>query len=84
VRVVACTAVDDSPPKQDDGYLTASWAVPSVPYWVGRDNCDAGEDVFAAGSVVGVDLNDGHLAVRRLDVHGNPVGAAERIPVVPG
>lgn len=25
-----------------------------------------------------MDLNDGHLAVRRLDTHGNPVGAAER------
>ena len=36
-------------------------------------------DVFAAGPVVGVDLNDGHLAVRRLDAHGNPVGAPERI-----
>ena len=31
-------------------------------------------DVCADGSVVGVDLNDGHLALRRLDEHGNPVG----------
>jgi hypothetical protein len=31
--------------------------------------------------VVGVDLNDGHLAVRRLDAHGNPVGRPERIEV---
>jgi hypothetical protein len=60
-------------------YLSASWAIPSVPYWVGRQDCDAGADVFAAGSVVGVDLNDGHIAVRRLDEHGNPVGAAVRI-----
>ena len=33
----------------------------------------------AAEPVVGVDLNDGHLAVRRLDPHGNPVGRPERI-----
>ena len=33
----------------------------------------------AAGPVVGVDLNDGHLAVRRLDAHGNPVGTPARI-----
>lgn len=31
--------------------------------------------------LLGVDLNDGHLAVRRLDAHGNPVGAAERIDI---
>jgi IS605 OrfB family transposase len=60
-------------------YLTAAWAVPSVPYWVGREDCGAGDDVYATGPVVGVDLNDGHLAVRRLDVHGNPIGDAERI-----
>jgi hypothetical protein len=68
-------------PDRDGVYLTASWAVSSVPYWIGRDDCDAGEDVSAAGPVVGVDLNDGHIAVRRLDPHGNPVGAAERIDI---
>ena len=62
-------------------YLTASWAIPSVPYWVGRDDCGTDDDVYATGPVVGVDLNDGHLAVRRLDPHGNPVGAAERIDI---
>jgi IS605 OrfB family transposase len=62
-------------------YLTASWAIPSVPYWIGRDCRGAGEDVYATGPVVGVDLNDGHLAVRRLDAHGNPMGAAERIDI---
>jgi IS605 OrfB family transposase len=31
--------------------------------------------------VVGVDLNDGHLAVRCLDEHGNPVGRPARIDV---
>ncbi|MBS4730630.1 hypothetical protein MSM1_20685 [Mycobacterium sp. SM1] len=62
-------------------YLTAAWAIPSVPYWVGRDNCAVGDGVYAIGSVVGVDLNDGHLAVRRLDAHGNPVGAPRRIDI---
>jgi hypothetical protein len=62
-------------------YLTASWAMPSMPYWVGRHDCAAGDDVYATGPVVGVDLNDGHLAVRRLDAHGNPIGAAERIDI---
>jgi hypothetical protein len=61
-------------------YLTAAWAIPSVPYWVGRDNDPTPDgDVYAAGPVVGVDLNDGHLALRRLDAHGNPVGTAQRI-----
>jgi IS605 OrfB family transposase len=31
------------------------------------------------GPVVGVDVNEGHLAVRRLDEHGNPMGAPHRI-----
>jgi IS605 OrfB family transposase len=60
-------------------YLSASWAIPSVPYWVGKQGCDAGDDLYTTGPVVGVDLNDGHLAVRRLDEHGNPAGPAERI-----
>lgn len=55
-------------------YLTASWAVPT-------QVISAGAEVFAAGPVVGVDLNDGHLAVRRLDAHGNPVGAARRFDI---
>jgi IS605 OrfB family transposase len=62
-------------------YLSASWAIPSVPHWVGRDDRAAGGDVCSTGPVVGVDLNDGHLAVRRLDAHGNPIGAAERIDI---
>ena len=62
-------------------YLTAAWAAPSVPYWAGRDDTAAGDDVYATGPVVGADLNDGHLAVRRLDAHGNPVGAAGRINI---
>lgn len=62
-------------------YLTASWAIPALPYWVGRRQIGPGDDVVAAGPVVGVDLNDGHLAVRRLDEYGNPVGAATRIDI---
>lgn len=68
-------------PGRSGRYLSASWAIPSVPYWVGREDTAAGEDVYAGGPVAGVDLNDGHLAVRRLDAHGNPVGAAERIDI---
>jgi hypothetical protein len=60
-------------------YLCAAWAIPTLPYWVGRDNAIPGSDVYAGGPVVGVDLNDGHLALRRLDAHGNPVGTAQRI-----
>jgi IS605 OrfB family transposase len=56
-------------------YLTASWATP--PKTVGAPAAD----VFATGPVVGVDLNDGHLALRRLDEHGNPVGQPARIDV---
>jgi IS605 OrfB family transposase len=66
-------------PGRSGRYLTASWAIPAVPYWVGHDDRAAGDDVYATGPVVGVDLNDGHLALRRLDSHGNPVGAAARI-----
>jgi hypothetical protein len=55
--------------------------MPWLPCWVGRDGCGTGDDVYATGPVVGVDLNDGHLAVRRFDTHGNPVGAAERIVI---
>jgi hypothetical protein len=68
-------------PRRSGRYLTASWALPSVPYWVGRDDAEAGGDVYATGPVVGVDLNDGHLAVRRLDAAGNPLGAAEHIDI---
>ncbi|MCH9734094.1 MAG: hypothetical protein K0U78_06005 [Actinomycetia bacterium] len=66
-------------PGRGGRYLTAAWAIPALPYWIGQQSCDAGEDLYADGPVAGVDLNDGHLAVRRLDAHGNPVGAPERI-----
>jgi hypothetical protein len=61
-------------------YLTASWACPpttsDVVYTASRDS-----EVSAEGKVVGVDLNDGHLAMRRLDLHGNPVGRPQHIDV---
>lgn len=46
-------------------YLTASWQIPPAKTMP----LDA-----APGGVVGVDTNADHLAARRLDVHGNPVG----------
>ncbi|WSQ07037.1 transposase [Streptomyces sp. NBC_01231] len=51
-------------------YVTASWqraAAPVLPL----------EAALARG-VVGVDMNDDHLACWRLDVHGNPVGEPQR------
>ncbi|MGH3561792.1 MAG: hypothetical protein ACRDTN_08330, partial [Mycobacterium sp.] len=58
-------------------YLTAAWATSPQPFRADTPNAQ----VHAAGPVVGVDLNDGHLAIRRLDVHGNPVGAPARIDI---
>jgi hypothetical protein len=68
-------------PGRSGRYLTAAWAIPTLPYWAGREGCEASEDVYVAGPVVGVALTDGHLAVRRLDTCGNPMGAAERIDI---
>jgi len=59
-------------------YLSASWATPPAAINIGAE---PGSDVRARGQIVGVDLNDGHLAVRRLDAHGNPVGRAGRIDI---
>jgi IS605 OrfB family transposase len=61
-------------------YLTASWACPPTPSEI---FCwpNANDDIRTGGPVVGVDLNDGHLAVRCLDEHGNPVGRPARIDV---
>jgi hypothetical protein len=58
-------------------YLTATWAMELESFGTGPRAPDSG--VRAAGPVVGVDLNDGHLAIRRLDPYGNPVGRPERI-----
>jgi IS605 OrfB family transposase len=60
-------------------YLTAAWACPPTPFDAIPAQADT--EVRAGGPVVGVDLNDGHLAVRRLDAHGNPVGRPEHIDV---
>ncbi|MEO6082402.1 MAG: IS200/IS605 family accessory protein TnpB-related protein [Umezawaea sp.] len=51
-------------------YVTAAWQhapapVPPLP-------------AAGCGGVVGVDMNDDHLAAWRLDVHGNPVGDPRR------
>jgi hypothetical protein len=65
-------------PGRPGRYLTAAWGLPAPTVPI----CGSPEDtVYAAGPVVGVDLNDGHLAVRRLDAHGNPTGAPERIDI---
>ncbi|WP_405619244.1 IS200/IS605 family accessory protein TnpB-related protein [Streptomyces sp. NBC_00076] len=51
-------------------YVTASWQraiAPVLPL-----------DAALARGVVGVDMNDDHLACWRLDVHGNPVGEPQR------
>ena len=73
-------------------YLTAAWAYTSGQRWIPvtpPDGVTATEtltttnelpDVTAYGEVLGVDLNDGHLAVRHLDRFGNPIGAAVTIP----
>jgi IS605 OrfB family transposase len=61
-------------------YLTAAWACPSTTSDAICAQRPDG-DVWARGPVVGVDLNDGHLAVRGLDSHGNPVGPPERIDI---
>ncbi|WP_192583420.1 transposase [Streptomyces albicerus] len=51
-------------------YVTASWQRAAAPVLPLR--------AALARGVVGVDMNDDHLAAWRLDVHGNPVGAPRR------
>jgi IS605 OrfB family transposase len=61
-------------------YLTAAWACPpTTPEVICKQSL--ADKVRACGPVVGVDLNDGHLALRRLDEYGNPVGQPERIDI---
>ncbi|WP_069764740.1 IS200/IS605 family element transposase accessory protein TnpB [Streptomyces sp. LUP47B] len=51
-------------------YVTASWqraAAPALPL-----------QAALARGVVGVDMNDDHLAAWHLDVHGNPIGEPQR------
>lgn len=52
-------------------HVTASWQHAPVP--------DLPLTAATAGGVVGVDTNDDHLAVWRLDIHGNPVGEPRRL-----
>ena len=61
-------------------YLTASWATTAGAAANSLDRRDVAA-VRANCPVVGVDLNAGHLALRRLDEHGNPLGAPARIDV---
>jgi hypothetical protein len=58
-------------------YLTAAWAIPAETFGMTAETLD--NAVLADGPVVAVDLNDDHLAVRRLDRHGNPVGQPKRV-----
>jgi hypothetical protein len=57
-------------PGRSGVYLTTAWATPVETFGVTAGTADG--EVLAAGPVVAVDLNDGHLAIRRLDAHGNP------------
>ena len=77
-RTVVCYAITRKPGRAGR-YLTASWATPTTSAADPLPSADA--DVQANGPVVGVDLNDGHLALRRLDEHGNPIGTPARIDV---
>ena len=60
-------------PERGRWYLDASWKTSPEP---GPDIKD-----LRAGRVLGVDLNDGHLAACVLDVSGNPIGAPVSIEV---
>ena len=64
-------------PGRSGVYLTAAWGTPVETFSVTAGTADG--EVLAAGPVLAVDLNDGHLAIRRLDGHGNPVGSPWRI-----
>jgi IS605 OrfB family transposase len=64
-------------PGRAEVYLTAVWATKPETPGTGPETPDSG--ARATGPVIGVDLNDGHLAVRRLDPHGNPIGRPDRI-----
>ena len=61
-------------PDRDRWYLDASWKIAPEP---ARDI-----EELRGGRVLGVDLNDGHLACCVLDASGNPVGEPFSIDVV--
>jgi IS605 OrfB family transposase len=58
-------------------YLTAAWA--TVPNTLVIEPTIPDVETLAQGQIVAADLNERHLAVRRLDEHGNPVGRPKRI-----
>ncbi|MCX5530595.1 transposase [Streptomyces sp. NBC_00006] len=61
-------------------YLTAAFTPPSNVLPEGADD-EAFLAAARARGVIGIDHNADHLAVWRLDVHGNPVGRPTRIEV---
>ena len=61
-------------PARGRWYLDASWKTTPEPV--------AELDDLRAGPVLGVDLNDGHLATCVLDAAGNPVGAPCSVDVI--
>lgn len=66
-------------PGRGGRYLTASWAREPQTRAAVIDPPDA--NAIASRPVIGVDLNAGHLALRRLDPHGNPIGRPARIDI---
>jgi IS605 OrfB family transposase len=66
-------------PDRAGRYLTAEWCPPATVDALCPPRVHG--EVRALGPVVAADLNDGHLAVRRLDKHGNPVDRPRRIDI---
>ena len=62
-------------PERDRWYMDASWKTTPEPAPDIED--------LRTGPVLGVDLNDGHLACCVLDSSGNPIGEPHTIDVVP-
>jgi hypothetical protein len=65
-------------PDRAGRYLSACWATPPEAI---SSTGEPDTTIRARGPIVGVDLNERHLAVRRLDAYGNPVGRAQRIDI---
>jgi len=63
-------------PARGRWYLQASWAVPRP------EHVPFADQLAASGTVLGVDLNQGHLAAWVVDPSGNPVGAPLTVPLV--
>ena len=61
-------------PDRDRWYLDASWKTTPEPA--------RAIDELRAGRVLGVDLNDGHLAACVIDASGNPIGEPLSIDVL--